>query len=498
MKYKTKVRILEIIPGLTIWIALIAPFILSFYIPAIIGSFIILFDLYWLYKALITSYHLVVGYNLLQKGIKTNWRSRLEKTEAGPLVLDHNKIYNAIILATYQEELDILEPSVESVANADYDHKRLIFVLATEERDLARARSNAKVLREKYANKFAYFLVAEHPDGIAGEMKAKGANVTWAAKKLAELVKKEGIDPENVIVSTADADSRFHPRYFAALAYSYIINPNRLRRSFQPLPLFSNNIWAASPMARIMAFGSTFWQMIESTRPWRLVNFSTHSMSLATLEAIDYWDVMVVNEDSRQFWRAYFAFEGDHQVVPIFLPVYMDAVMSDGFYATMKSQYEQRNRWAYGVEHFPYVVLESIKQKNIPILDRIVKVYRLFEANFSWATASIFLAVVGWLPIILNHNFSQTVFANNIPFYAGRLGVITWIGLVLSAILSLKLMPPRPAKYGKHQSLILVFQWMLIPVSAILFGSIPAIHAQTRLMLGKYMGFKVTKKVQTK
>jgi cellulose synthase/poly-beta-1,6-N-acetylglucosamine synthase-like glycosyltransferase len=434
----------------------------------------------------------------MKEALRIDWRTKLEKTESSPLVLDQRKIYNAVILATYQEELDVLEPSVESVVNADFSHDRLILVLATEERDLARARKNAKAIRDKFASKFAYFMVTEHPDGITGEMKAKGANVTWAAKKLSELIKREGIDPENVIVSTADADSRFHPRYFAALAYNYVINPNRSRRSFQPLPLFSNNIWEASPMSRIMAFGSTFWQVIESTRPWRLVNFSTHSMSLATLEAIDYWDITVVNEDSRQFWRAYFAFEGDHQVVPIFLPVYMDAVMSDGFFETMKSQYQQRNRWAYGVEHFSYVVLESIKQKNIPLMDRLVKVYRLFEANFSWATASIFLAIVGWLPIILNHNFSQTVFAHNIPYYAGRLGIITWVGLISSAILSLKLMPPRPAKYRKHHTIILVLQWILTPVSAILFGSIPAIHAQTRLMLGKYMGFKVTRKASSK
>jgi len=486
-------RFLEIFPGAVTWIALLAPIFLSFFWPAAVATYVLIFDLYWLYKSIIMGYHLIVGYRNLKHEIRVDWRQRLEDLKVDELTPSWQKIYQAIIFATYKEEVETLISSFQSILDSDFPKERIILVLATEKRDLERARRNAKILKEKFGHKFFQFIVTEHPD-LPGEVKAKGANVRWAAKHLQKFIDEKNIPYENVIVTTCDADTRVHPKYLSCLTYKYLENPNRTRRSFQPIPLYNNNIWQAPALARLIAFGNSFWQLIEATRPWRLINFSTHAMSLKTLVEMDFWDTSVVNEDSRQYWRAYFKFDGDHEVVPIFVPIYMDAVLAENYWQTIKEQYLQKKRWYYGVEHFPYVVTESIKNKKIPFLDKLVKIYRLFEANYSLATSSIYLALVAWLPLLFGPGFGQTVLANNLQGTIRILLGLTWIGLVISMIISTLLLPPRPKGYGRRKFLEMIAQWILIPVTAIFFSSLPAIDAQTRLMLGKYMTFRVTPK----
>lgn len=489
-------RFCEIFPGAVTWTALILPIIMSFFWPAAVATFVLVFDLYWLYKSFLMGSHLIAGYYNYKRDIKIDWLEKLKKLPADKLTPDWREIYHAIIFATYKEEVETLVPSFQAIVDSDFPNERIILVLATEKRDQERAQRNAEILRDKFGKSFFKFIVTRHPD-IPGEVKAKGANVKWAARILQKFIDEKKISYENTIVTTADADTRFHPKYLACLAYKYLINPNRTRRSFQPIPLYNNNIWYAPALSRLIAFGNSFWQIIEATRPWRLINFSTHAMSLKTLVEMDFWDTTVVNEDSRQYWRAYFKFDGDHEVVPIFVPIYMDAVLAENYWQTLKDQYLQKRRWYYGVEHFPYVVTKAIKNNRIPFFDKLVKIYRLFEASYSLATSSIYIAIVAWLPLLFGPGFGETVLANNLGGMVRILLGLTWIGLVASMIISTLLLPPKPAHFGQRKSFEMLGQWVLIPITAIFFSSFPAIDAQTRLMLGKYMTFRVTKKALT-
>jgi hypothetical protein len=181
-------------------------------------------------------------------------------------------------------------------------------------------------------------------------------------------------------------------------------------------------------------------------------------------------------------------------VIPIFTPVYMDAVLVPGLWRTLVNQYKQKRRWAWGIEHFPYLVNQCLKNKEISLWERLVLIFRLLEGHISWAAASLLIALAGWIPLVLNPHFRSTVLAFNLPIMARNLLGLTWIGIIISTAISYLLLPPRPAKYSYWKTISMLIQWILVPISAIFFGSIPAIDAQTRLMLGKYLGFWVTEK----
>jgi len=488
-------RACEIFPGALSWAALFIPIVFSFFWPSAVALFIVIFDLYWVFRALYMAYFLFTSYKKMRRALRTDFRRMLEALPKDGLIEDWKKVYQVVIYATYREGLDILIPSIESVVENDWPKERKLLVLAGEQRDHDNFVQIAKILKNKFGDKFHSFIISEHPDGLPGEVKGKGSNAAWAGQILSDYIDKVGIKDDKLIVHIADADTRFPRQFLNNVAYEFCINPNRHRRTYQPIPLFSNNIWHSPAMSRLAAWGSSIWQMVEASRPWRLINFSTHAYSMRMLREMDYWAKDVVNEDSRQFWRAYFAFGGDHRAIPIYLPVYMDAVLADKFWTTMKNIYLQKRRWAYGIEHLPYIVKQSILHTEIPFWDKVTRIYRLMEGTISWSTATFYLMFVGWMPLFFSETYRNTVLAFNFPSTIRVLMMVAWIGLALSLYVSLSFLPPRPRNMRKSKYLELIADWIFMPISAIFLSSIPAIDSQTRLMLGKYMTFWVTPKV---
>jgi len=489
-------RFFEILPGATSWLTMFVLFGFAMFLPKALAVFMIFFITMWLVRVFLMSYRLIIGYIYHSREMKVDWNELLEKLAPKD---EWKNIYHIVLVPTYKEDISILRETIDSVANSKYPSEKIIFILATEERDKERATEYSEILTKEYSGKFFKFWTVMHPDGLPDEIKGKGPNITYAMKTLLPEIDKLKIPHCNIIVTNMDSDNKMDPKYLPCLTYKYLTTPDPMHKSFQPLPMYFNNIWDVPMPMRLIAMGSSAWQMIVSSRVSRLRNFSSHAQSLDALVAVDFWSKTTIVEDGHQFWRSYFAFHGNHQVVPIFVPIYQDAILGKTAFATIKEQYLQKRRWSWGVSDIPYVFEHAIKDKKIYWLDRYANALILFEAHWSWATGSLILALYSWIPILINPDFRGSVLAYNFRLLYGDMVLIAYIGMIVSLVISTLLILPR--RRNRKSTWRIAFDWILtplmLPITNIFFSSLPAFDSHTRLMLGiKPTVFRVTEKIR--
>lgn len=485
-------RVFEMLPATLAWGTFASLIGLSFVLPFQVALFVLIFDLYWLFKAVYLSAHLIVAYRQMKKDIKINWLNKAKSLKG------FENISHVVMLLTYDEAPEVLAQSIESLTQMEYPLDKVIVVVATEEREGEARQKKEKYLKLKFKGVFQDFIVTTHPDGIEGEMKAKGANATYAAKQMKEYLDKKNISIDQTIVSVFDSDTVSHPKYFAALTYEFLTMDNPHKHSYQPLPMYHNNIWDAPAFTRVVAISSSFWHMMESVRFDRMVTFSSHSMSFKTLVEVNFWPINMVSDDSVIYWKCVNYYNGDYSVVPIHIPVSLDAVQAHNPVQAFKNQYFQMRRWAYGIENLATTMRSYAINSKAPLGDRIRRIGNMIEGHYTWATSAFILAIFIWFPIWFGGEaFRNTVFANNLPIYASFMMNITLLGLIVTAYINILLLPPRPKRYSRWRTAMMYLQWIFIPFVALLLGALPAIEAQTRLLFGKYLGFWVTPKVRT-
>ncbi|MBQ1344356.1 hypothetical protein IIY59_01330 [Candidatus Saccharibacteria bacterium] len=525
-KRTKKYRFFEMLPAILSYSMIILLFLLSIISP-IIGSVYVLFVVVMmLVKAAGIAVRTLQGNRVVKSAMKVNWRKRLDdlsnpeealkKTKkninntynakehianleniiANPSEFPKpNDIYHIVIVTMYDEGLETMVPTFDSLLESDFDLSRMIVFLAYEERGGEQTKHNAETLYKKYQNSFCDMVLSEHPANISNEVVGKGANLTYAGGKISEYVKKKSIDISNVIITTLDSDNHPHKSYFSIVAYEFIVHEERNNLSYQPVSLFTNNIWDAPAMMRIIAISNSFWNLICTMRPHVLRNFASHSQPLKALQGMNYWSKRTIVEDGHQYWRSLFYFEGNYATLPIRVPIYQDAVLSDTIWRTMKAQFIQLRRWDYGASDVAYVgnYLFS-KERRVRLLSLIPKFVRLIDSHVTLAATAPIVVFGGWVPLLFSLQ-SRAMVVHFLPTLVGIVQTVGSIGLIITILLSLRLIPPRPKHYPWWRSILMVAQWVLMPLVSIIYSSCAAFYSQTRLFLGLYMeNFDVTKK----
>lgn len=509
-------RFFEILPGALSYTLLFMPIILSFINVTLAVGAILAYLLIFFARSVGYSFRALAGYKNMKQHMALDWRTLVNDVEVGTItateakrpswhaqnltrlkdqgiVIKPSQLVHAVVIATVNESREILEPTIQSVIDSDFDARDMILVIAYEGRAGNEAERRVLELVELYKSKFRHMMAVKHPANMPGELIGKGGNITFAGRELQKYLEQQNIDPAHVALTTLDADNRPDKRYFAALTYMYCVVPDPIQASFQPLPMFTNNIWDAPTLMRVIATGNNLYYIVSTQRPHLARNFSAHAQSMRALIDMDFWSVRTIVEDGHHFWRSYFRYDGDYRVYPISIPIYQDAVLADGYIRTLRAQFIQLRRWTYGASDIAYIASKGFFTPNkAPKYDVTIKFLRTLEGHVTWATGTLLVYFAAFVPSFFH---PQNIAANELPLIVSQIQRIGIGGLLISVYVCLVTLPPRPARYKRHRSILMLTQWLFLPVTSVAYGSLAAFNSQTRLMFKRYLSkFDVTEK----
>lgn len=485
-------RGLEIATGLVPWIVIAFVLIGSLYIPVVVAYFIIAFNIYWLYRSSQMAVFATLGLLNVKATKKVDWLNTLKNPKTAGRF---EEIWNVVIIVSVKEPIEILERNLDSLIAQNYSAKRTAIVLAMEERTGELAHDRAKYLLKKYHGKFGVLIATFHPL-VPGETIGKHSNEAYAAKEVKKLlVNQKKIPIENILITTSDIDCVFPTQYLSLLTYKFLTSETPYQDFFQA-PLFMYNNLNRVPL--LVRFPSTisgiYFLSILQKYSKRFLNFSTYSLSLKMLDEVGYWDVDVIPEDAHLYYKCYFHERGQVSVVPIFLPITIDAADSGSRLATYKNSYQQNKRWAWGVVDIPYVIKNFFLHPEISFWDKIVKLSLAMEWHFVWSTSWFLITLGATIPTVLNPTFARTSLGFNLSRSSSLILTLCIVGALAITIYDAFLNPRYQSKIRYFLHPLTYLQWFLLPITGLIFGSLPGLESQTRLMLGRYLGYHITEK----
>ncbi len=538
-------RLLETVPGVISWAIIIGPIWLSFSYPWLVAYFVLSFDFYWLCRSVWFGAAVIVAFRRIGRVLAVDWGRRLEALDdaeahraalrrqlgsrerpAGALgfaaigsgpgreerrrLAEEHRAFDAVggmdepppgwrdythlaLIPTYTESLEKLRETVRALALAEWPKERKICAIITRETDTD-GRANVAALREEFGDSFAQFIHILDPLE-PGIVVGKSSAMAWGGRYLYRvLVRGQGMDPRMILVTDLDADYRVHPQYFTYLTWMHVTDPNRETQLYQPIPYLHNNIWQAPAMQRLFAAVLPQLQMWRSVLPEKLQSFGSYSTTLHVVHDVGYWATDAIPEDSRFYWKCYFRYGDRFRAVPLFIPIYGDAVRARTYWRSMATQYLQVRRWAWGVTDIPFVIENAVRHTEIPLSSRVWRLLNLFGEHINWAISPFVLMFGATLPVLINPAFAQTTLGQNLPFYASIMLTLGLGVLLILVFVEHRIVPPKPPEWGPLERLMTWVQWFALPIVGVIFSCLPALDAQTRLLTGRYLEYRVTEK----
>lgn len=485
---------LNAIPGGLAWGSLVIVLLAAIHFPLVMVFGAALLSTYTSVRFCFAGMALLYGQRLVKRWEAKDWRAEYESlADDDSLALDY--VHHLVIIPNYKEDIETLRRSLDRLAEQSCAAEHVTIMLAMESGEDSAAAKGA-LLCEEYQAYFKNFFYAVHPRGLHQEMQCKSANEAWAARwAKVRLVDEGEYDMAQIVVTTMDADTLWHPRYLEALGVKFALNPKRYASFWQAPIRYHSNIWQINPFMRLLHGYSTGWELAYLAAPWwTALPMSSYSLSLKLLDTSGYWDPDVIADEWHMYIKAYFHRDSDLSLEPIFLPFLGNATGGDNFIDAIKQRYDQTLRHAWGAKEIGYAIAQSQSHPQIPFRQRFHLIFRVAHDNLLAGAGWIILTAGTQLPALL-HRDQVAGWVSSPQFILLQISfsLVTLVTLIFWWA-DVRSRPPRPTPMTLRERFLAVLSIPALPLITLLVVAIPGLHSQTRLMLGMPIQFRVTRK----
>jgi hypothetical protein len=232
---------------------------------------------------------------------------------------------------------------------------------------------------------------------------------------------------------------------------------------------------------------------------------SSYSLSLRLLDSSGYWDPDVIADEWHMFIKAYFNREGKVELERVFLPFMATAVTGHTWWEAVKNRYLQTLRHAWGSKEVGYILAKMLEHPEIQFQDSFRLLFRVAHDILLAGAGWVILTVGSQLPILLHPrmappmgeilqnpslllNYPTHILLSVAGVLVVVLGIIFWYQDVI-------VRPPRNRYVSLKERLLTLLSFPLLPIMTLIVVALPTLQAQTRLLVGIPLRFKVSKKV---
>jgi len=487
-------RALDMIPGGLAWLGLGIVVIGAVVAPLALVTGAALLAFYVAVRFALAGVANVWGLALIRRWSRVDWSAEYVR-RAGPGSLPLESVQHLVVIPNYDEDLVTLRRTLRHLAAQSRASEAINVALAMEASEPGAGEKGA-LLEAEFAAHFRRFFVVCHPAGIVGEMRCKSANQAWAARwARRRLVDEVGVNINHLLVTTMDSDTVWHPDTFAALTVLFATDARRYATFWQAPIRYHGNVWSTSPLLRILHAYSSAWELAYLAAPWwRALPMSSYSMSMRLLDSAGYWDPNVIADEWHMYIKIHFQRGEDLHLQPVFLPFHAHATTGGTLPEAIRERYLQTLRHAWGAKEIGYTIGQIASHPEVPLRGGLSLLVRVAHDNILGGLGWIVMLLGAQLPVLLHpHLMRQHVSSG--PFVLLQISVMVVTLLTVAFwLLDLRNRPARPAPWTWRERLAELASVPLLAIMTFACVALPVLHAQTQLLLGIPLEFRVARK----